>query len=107
MATNAKAKRAKMLFENKNAVIYGGGGAIGGAVARVFAREGAKIYTAGRTQARLDAVARDVVARGGEIETAGPQRVIVGRAAGMSPSARSAAIGTCEGRRLISLRTAF
>ena len=62
MATNAKAKRAKMLFENKNALIYGGGGAIGGAVARVFAREGAKIYTAGRTQARLDAVARDVVA---------------------------------------------
>jgi NAD(P)-dependent dehydrogenase (short-subunit alcohol dehydrogenase family) len=29
-----------MLLKNKNAVIYGGG-AIGGAVARVFAREGA------------------------------------------------------------------
>jgi 3-oxoacyl-[acyl-carrier protein] reductase len=29
-----------MLLENKNAVIYGGGGSIGGAVARTFAREG-------------------------------------------------------------------
>jgi NAD(P)-dependent dehydrogenase (short-subunit alcohol dehydrogenase family) len=32
-----------MLLENKNAVIYGGGGAIGGAVARTFAREGASV----------------------------------------------------------------
>jgi len=31
-----------MLLKNKNAVIYGGGGAIGGAVARTFAREGAE-----------------------------------------------------------------
>lgn len=29
-----------MLLQNKKAVIYGGGGAIGGAVARAFAREG-------------------------------------------------------------------
>lgn len=28
-----------MLLRNKNAVVYGGGGAIGGAVARTFARE--------------------------------------------------------------------
>ncbi len=33
-----------MLLENKNAVIYGGGGTIGGAVARAFAREGAKVF---------------------------------------------------------------
>ena len=32
-----------MLLQNKTAVIYGGGGAIGGAVARAFAREGAKV----------------------------------------------------------------
>jgi NADP-dependent 3-hydroxy acid dehydrogenase YdfG len=30
-----------MLLENKNAVVYGAGGAIGGAVAQAFAREGA------------------------------------------------------------------
>jgi len=58
-----------LLLENKNAVIYGGGGAIGGAVARVFAREGAKVFLAGRTQAKLDAVAHDVVAIGGKVET--------------------------------------
>jgi NAD(P)-dependent dehydrogenase (short-subunit alcohol dehydrogenase family) len=59
-----------MLLRNKNAVIYGGGGAIGGAVARVFVREGAKIFIAGRIQAKLDAVARDIAAEGGIVETA-------------------------------------
>jgi NAD(P)-dependent dehydrogenase (short-subunit alcohol dehydrogenase family) len=59
-----------MLLENKIAVIYGGGGAIGGAVARVFAREGAKVFLAGRTQDKLDAVAKDIVAAGGMVETA-------------------------------------
>jgi NAD(P)-dependent dehydrogenase (short-subunit alcohol dehydrogenase family) len=59
-----------LLLENKNAVIYGGGGAIGGAIARVFAREGARVFIAGRTQAKLDAVARDIAAAGGPVETA-------------------------------------
>ncbi len=59
-----------MLLKNKTAVIYGGGGAIGGAVARVFAREGARVFIAGRTQAKLDAVARDIAAAGGTAETA-------------------------------------
>lgn len=58
------------LLEDKNAVIYGGGGAIGGAIARVFAREGARVFIAGRTQAKLDAVARDIAAAGGRAETA-------------------------------------
>ncbi len=35
-----------MLLENKNAVIYGAGGAIGGAVARAFARDGARVFLA-------------------------------------------------------------
>lgn len=59
-----------MLLENKNALIYGGGGAIGGAVARTFAREGARVFLAGRTQTKLDAVARDIAAHGGVAETA-------------------------------------
>ncbi len=41
-----------MLLEGKNAVIYGVGGAIGGAVACAFAREGVKVFLAGRTLAR-------------------------------------------------------
>jgi NAD(P)-dependent dehydrogenase (short-subunit alcohol dehydrogenase family) len=59
-----------MFLKHKNAVIYGGGGAIGGAVARVFAREGARVFIAGRTQASLDTVAADIAAAGGAAETA-------------------------------------
>jgi 3-oxoacyl-[acyl-carrier protein] reductase len=59
-----------MLLQYKNAVIYGGGGAIGGAVARAFAREGARVFLAGRTLAKLDHVARDISATGGMAETA-------------------------------------
>jgi NAD(P)-dependent dehydrogenase (short-subunit alcohol dehydrogenase family) len=43
-----------MLLEGKNAVVYGGGGGIGGAVARAFAREGARVFLAGRTRERLE-----------------------------------------------------
>jgi NAD(P)-dependent dehydrogenase (short-subunit alcohol dehydrogenase family) len=59
-----------MLLENKTAVIYGGGGAIGGAVARAFGREGARVFLAGRTRATLDAVAEQIRAAGGAAETA-------------------------------------
>jgi 3-oxoacyl-[acyl-carrier protein] reductase len=59
-----------VLLEGKNAVIYGGGGTIGGAVARAFAREGAKVFLAGRTLETLEAVAADVRAAGGEAEVA-------------------------------------
>ena len=38
-----------MLLEGKNAVVYGGGGSIGAAVARAFAREGARPSRCGRT----------------------------------------------------------
>lgn len=59
-----------MLLKDKNAVIYGGGGAIGGAVARTFAREGARLFLAGRTRKRLEAVARDIEDAGGSVEIA-------------------------------------
>jgi 3-oxoacyl-[acyl-carrier protein] reductase len=59
-----------MLLENRNAVIYGGGGAIGGAVGRAFAREGATVFLAGRTSAPLEAVAADIRAGGGTAHTA-------------------------------------
>jgi NAD(P)-dependent dehydrogenase (short-subunit alcohol dehydrogenase family) len=59
-----------MLLQDKNAVIYGGGGAIGGATARAFAREGATVFLAGRTLATLDRVAKEIVAAGGNAETA-------------------------------------
>jgi NAD(P)-dependent dehydrogenase (short-subunit alcohol dehydrogenase family) len=37
-----------MMLKNKVAVIYGAGGAVGSAVARAFAREGAKLFLTGR-----------------------------------------------------------
>src|SRR3712207_2973205 len=59
-----------MLLEDKNAVIYGGGGSVGGAVARGFAREGARVFLAGRTLATLDEVAEQIRSAGGVAETA-------------------------------------
>ena len=59
-----------MLLENKNAVIYGGGGSIGGAVARTFASEGANVFLAGRTRESLQAVASDIERAGGRAEVA-------------------------------------
>jgi NAD(P)-dependent dehydrogenase (short-subunit alcohol dehydrogenase family) len=59
-----------MLLDGRNAVIYSGGGAIGGAVARAFAREGARVHLAGRTRAPLERVAEQVRAAGGVAETA-------------------------------------
>jgi 3-oxoacyl-[acyl-carrier protein] reductase len=59
-----------MLLNGKNAVVYGGGGAIGGAVARAFAREGARVWLAGRTLASLERVASDVRAAGGRADAA-------------------------------------
>lgn len=58
------------MLANKIAVIYGAGGSIGGAVARAFARAGATVFLAGRTQTSLDIVAKDILALGGQAETA-------------------------------------
>jgi NAD(P)-dependent dehydrogenase (short-subunit alcohol dehydrogenase family) len=54
-----------MMLKNKVSVIYGAGGAIGGAVARAFAREGAKVFLTGPRRAPVEAVANDIVAAGG------------------------------------------
>ena len=59
-----------MLLEGKVAVIYGAGGSIGGAVARAFAREGARVFLAGRTMAKLDKVADEIRWNGGVADTA-------------------------------------
>jgi 3-oxoacyl-[acyl-carrier protein] reductase len=59
-----------VLLDNKTAVVYGGGGTIGSAVARAFAREGARVSLAGRTEKTLDKVAEEIRAAGGEAETA-------------------------------------
>jgi NAD(P)-dependent dehydrogenase (short-subunit alcohol dehydrogenase family) len=59
-----------MMLEDKVAVIYGAGGAIGGAVARAFAADGAKLFLTGRSRAPVEVVARDIVSAGGSVEAA-------------------------------------
>jgi NAD(P)-dependent dehydrogenase (short-subunit alcohol dehydrogenase family) len=59
-----------MMLKDKVAVIYGAGGDVGGAVARAFAPEGAKLFLTGRRLAPVEVVAKDVVSAGGSAEAA-------------------------------------
>jgi NAD(P)-dependent dehydrogenase (short-subunit alcohol dehydrogenase family) len=58
------------LLEGKTAIIYGGGGGIGGGVARTFAREGARVFLAGRSRDKVEAVAGEITSAGGAAEAA-------------------------------------
>ena len=59
-----------MLLEGRVAIVYGGGGSIGGAVARAFAREGANVHLTGRRDEPLAIVAENIRARGGRCQAA-------------------------------------
>lgn len=59
-----------MLVKNKNAIIYGAGGAIGGAVAEAFAKEGAKVFLVGRTLSKLERIAKKITDAGGIAQVA-------------------------------------
>jgi 3-oxoacyl-[acyl-carrier protein] reductase len=59
-----------MMLANKNAVVYGGGGFIGSGMARAFAREGARVFLAGRTLDKLEQLAEELRSDGGFVETA-------------------------------------
>jgi NAD(P)-dependent dehydrogenase (short-subunit alcohol dehydrogenase family) len=58
------------MLRGLTAVIHGGGGAIGGAIARTFAREGARLFVTGLSALRLSRVVTEVRELGGEIEAA-------------------------------------
>jgi NAD(P)-dependent dehydrogenase (short-subunit alcohol dehydrogenase family) len=59
-----------MLLQDKVAVIYGAGGAIGGAVARAFAREGGTLFLAGRHRGPVEVVGKEIAAAGGSADVA-------------------------------------
>ena len=59
-----------MLLEHKTAIVYGAAGPVGAAVARAFAREGARVILVGRTQQTLAKVAQQVRDAGGTAQTA-------------------------------------
>ncbi len=59
-----------MLLKNKNAVIYGAGGAVGKAVAKTFADEGAKVFLTGRTVGKIKQTVEEIIQKGGYAELA-------------------------------------
>src|SRR5258708_23903405 len=59
-----------MLLKNKNAIIYGAGGAVGGAAARAFARDGEKVFLTGRKLGPVEKVAKEIIAAGGAAKAA-------------------------------------
>lgn len=58
------------LLDGKAAVVYGAGGGVGSAVAKAFAREGARLFLVGRTLASLQKVADEISNSGGTAEAA-------------------------------------
>jgi 7-alpha-hydroxysteroid dehydrogenase len=59
-----------MLLKDRTAIVYGGSGAVGGAVAKAFPREGARVFLAARNRDRLESVANEIRAAGGKADVA-------------------------------------
>ncbi|HEY2041179.1 MAG TPA: SDR family oxidoreductase [Jatrophihabitans sp.] len=105
-----------MSLQDKNAIIYGAGGAIGGGVARAFARDGARVFLTGRTRVALNAVAADIVAAGGQAEVAEVDalderavdehaRSVVGHAGSIDVSFNLITRGDVQGVPLVKMST--
>jgi 3-oxoacyl-[acyl-carrier protein] reductase len=52
-------------LKGKHAVVFGGGGSIGAAVATQFAADGAEVFLAGRTTESVETAAKQIQAAGG------------------------------------------
>jgi len=106
-----------MLLEGRNAGVYGAGGALGGAVSRAFAREGAAVFLTGRRRAPLEAVATKIRAAGGAAETAVVDadaeqaveehaQVVVDRARSLDISINLIGVDHIQGRPLVEMSPA-
>jgi NAD(P)-dependent dehydrogenase (short-subunit alcohol dehydrogenase family) len=102
------------LLEGKNAIIYGGSGHLGRGVARTFAREGATVFLAGRTEATLRTVAEEVATAGGRAHVAVVDaldehaveehaRAVVAQAGGIDVSFNLTSRGDVQGTRLLDM----
>ena len=57
-------------LQGKKAVVFGASGSIGSAVAKEFAAEGAEVFLSGRTKSSVEAVAKQIGAKGGRAHAA-------------------------------------
>jgi 3-oxoacyl-[acyl-carrier protein] reductase len=57
-----------MTLQNKNAVVYGAGGSLGGAVAKALAGAGARVFLTGHNLKPVQKVADEIIASGGNAE---------------------------------------
>jgi NAD(P)-dependent dehydrogenase (short-subunit alcohol dehydrogenase family) len=53
------------MLQDRHAVVFGGGGSIGAAVAKEFASEGAEVFLAGHSPTTVDLAAKQITAAGG------------------------------------------
>jgi 3-oxoacyl-[acyl-carrier protein] reductase len=70
LSTTSREIRGLNLLEGKVAVVYGAAGGVGSSVARAFAREGASVFLAGRTEKSLKPIAQEISGRGGSVDVA-------------------------------------
>ena len=98
-------------LDGKSAIIYGGGGAIGAAVAGTFAREGARVFLAGRTREPLEAAAKDIGAGLAVLDATDERAVdehvaaVAAASGGVDISFNLISRGDVQGRPLIELTT--
>lgn len=58
------------ILKGKHAIVFGAGGSIGSAVAKEFAAEGAEVFLSGRSKSSVEAVAAEILAKGGRAHPA-------------------------------------
>jgi 3-oxoacyl-[acyl-carrier protein] reductase len=105
-----------MLLKDKVAVVYGAG-SIGGAVARAFGAEGARVFVGDRTGAKAEALAAEIEAAGGparglEVDALDEDAVrgfvdaVVGEAGRLDVSFDLISVGDVQGTPLVEMEWA-
>jgi 3-oxoacyl-[acyl-carrier protein] reductase len=95
-----------MLLENKTAIVYGGAGAIGSAVARDFANEGAIVHLVARSRAPLEELSRRIANSGGRAEVATldvTDRTAVAQRAGIDIAFNASSNDDLQGTPLVDM----
>jgi 3-oxoacyl-[acyl-carrier protein] reductase len=111
-STQAK-QEVEMLLDGKVAVVYGAG-SIGGAVARGFGAEGARVFVGARTGAKAEALASEIEAAGGsarglevdaldESSVRGFVEAVVGEAGRLDVSFNLISVGDVQGTPLVEM----